>query len=323
MKKFLMTAAMVVAMFLSVILAQAPSETPNRGRAGGRGQRPTADTYATPRPYPDENKAAVSEIISRARKIAGPDLFRDFTHRCILSPRYSERVSGIQYNGLLEPTKMFDQLYYVGQVAVSAHALVTSAGIVLFDSLNNEDEAKNIIVPNLVKLGLDPKNLRFIVLSHEHGDHYGGARYLQKTYGAKVISSKVGWDAMDRSRNQASGPFAGPPDRDVVVDDGQAFPVGETTVRFYVTPGHTNGTLSMIFPVTFNGTKHVVGYQGGTGGGRTPDAARAGIKSMPRWLEVTKAAGVDVLIANHPEHDHAIEKNEILQTLKKGDPIPT
>jgi metallo-beta-lactamase class B len=264
----------------------------------------------------------VAEVISRARTIAGPDLFRDFTHRCILSPRYSERVQGIQYNGLLEPTKIFDQLYFVGQVAVSSHALVTSDGIVLFDSLNNEDEAKNIIVPNLVKLGLDPATLRYIVLSHEHGDHYGGARYLQKTYGAKVISSQVGWDAMDRSRNANAAPFAGPPDRDVVISDGQAMQVGQTTIRFFVTPGHTNGTVSTIFPVTFNGTRHMVGYHGGTGGGRTPDAARAGIKSMPRWLEVTKAAGVDVLIANHPEHDHAIAKNEIMQTLKKGDPNP-
>ncbi|MFO1247654.1 MAG: MBL fold metallo-hydrolase [Alphaproteobacteria bacterium] len=90
----------------------------------------------------------------------------------------------------ITPTKLFDNLYSVGQNEVSAQALVTSGGIILFDTLSSEDEARNILVPNMIALGLKPQDIKYVVISHEHGDHYGGAPYLQKTYGAKVVGVK-------------------------------------------------------------------------------------------------------------------------------------
>jgi metallo-beta-lactamase class B len=274
--------------------------------------------------FPNEDHAAVAESLARARAIAGPDLFPDFAHRCIISPRYRTRVAGIQHDGWVQPTRLFDNLYSVGQNAVSAHALVTSAGIVLFDTLNSEDEARTILVPNLQAVGLDPKDIRYIVITHAHGDHYGGARWLQRTYGARVIASAIDWAEMDRQREHPSGPFADipPPDHDLVMADGQALTVGDITLRFYVTPGHTPGVLSTIFRVTDRGVPHVVGYFGGTGGGGSPEALRAQIRSLARWEELTRAAGADVLIANHPLHDRGIENNEILRYRRPGDPNP-
>jgi metallo-beta-lactamase class B len=281
-------------------------------------------SYRGPASFPNENKAAVAEHLSRARQIAGDELFLDFAHRCIISPRYPERVSGIQYDGLIDPTKIFDQLYSVGQNAVSSHALVTSDGIVLFDALNSADEAEQIIVPNLQRVGLDPRNIKYIVITHGHGDHYGGAHYLQKTYGARVISSAIDWDGMAKAEASRSGPFAGlrAPDRDIVVTDGQELKVGDSTLTFFVTPGHTPGVVSTIFKVSDNGAPHVVGYFGGTGGGREPAAIRSQITSLARWRSITKAAGADVLIANHPLHDRGIENNEILKSRLPGDSNP-
>lgn len=286
--------------------------------------RRAAATYPRPTAYPNEDRAAVAENLAQARAIAGPDLFADFAHRCIISPKYRTRVAGIQHDGWLAPTRLFDNLYSVGQNAVSAHALVTSGGIVLFDTLNSEDEARTILVPNLQALGLDPKAIKYIVVTHAHGDHYGGARYLQKTYGARVISSAIDWAEMDRLREKPSGPFADipPPDHDMVMADGQTLTLGDTTIRFYVTPGHTGGVLSSIFKVTDQGGAHTVGYFGGTGGGGSPDSLRAQIRSLQRWRELTQAAGVDVLIANHPLHDHGIENNELLRYRRPGDANP-
>jgi metallo-beta-lactamase class B len=285
--------------------------------AGGRAPRRPASSYQGPAAYPSADKAAVAKTLAEALKIAGPDLFSDMAHRCIISPRYPQRVAGIQHDGLVEPTKIFDRFYSVGQNAVSSHALVTSAGIVLFDTLNSPDEAEHIIVPNLRKVGLDPKDIKYILITHGHGDHYGGARYLQKTYGARVISSAIDWEGMARAGAVASGPFAGlqPPDKDMVVADGETLKIGDTTLRFYITPGHTPGVVSTIFRVTDHGKPHTVGYFGGTGGGRAPDAIRAQITSLVRWRAITKAAGVDVLIANHPLHDRGIENNEILTSI--------
>ncbi|MCP5146406.1 MAG: MBL fold metallo-hydrolase [Gammaproteobacteria bacterium] len=285
-------------------------------------QRAAVSSYPTPTEFPKADAAAVARYLDEARRIAGEDRFPDFVHRCIISPRYSVRVRGIQHDGLIEPTQLFDQLYSVGQNAVSSFALVTSAGIVLFDALNSPEEAEQIIVPNLQRLGLDPANIKYIVVTHGHGDHYGGARYLQQTYGARVLSSAIDWDLMSGERSR--GPFAGlePPQRDIVIEDGQTLVVGDTTLRFYITPGHTPGTLSTIFPVTDQGQPHLVGFHGGTGGGREADALRAGIKSYARWRDLTQEAGVDVLIANHPLHDRGIENNELLRSRLPGQPNP-
>ncbi|MFO1505165.1 MAG: MBL fold metallo-hydrolase [Steroidobacteraceae bacterium] len=285
-------------------------------------RRQPVSAYPTPTEFPNQNQAAVNKYLAKARRIAGDELFPDFIHRCIISPRYPVRVRGIQFDGLVEPTKLFDQLYSVGQNAVSSHALVTSAGIVLFDTLNSPEEAEKIIVPNLRRVGLDPKNIKYIVVTHGHGDHYGGARYLQQTYGARVLSSAIDWDMM--ASEKGNGPFAGlePPKRDMVIEDGQALVVGDTTLRFYITPGHTPGTLSTIFPVTDKGQPHLVGLHGGTGGGRDIPGLQAGIKSYVRWREITSKAGVDVLVANHPLHDRGIENNELLRARIPGQANP-
>jgi metallo-beta-lactamase class B len=297
---------------------------PDRVRPARAAHQAAAD-YPKPASFPNENRAAVVELLSQARKVAGSELFSDFAHRCIFSSVYRERVNGIQYNGYLEPTKIFDNLYSVGQVEVSAQALATDAGIVIFDTLNSEDEAKNIIVPNLIKLGLNPADIKYIVITHEHGDHYGGARYLQTTYGAAVLASKAAWETMERNASrQGPGPFAGlpAPSHNIDISDDQIFKVGSTELHFYLTPGHTPGVVSTIFKVTDNGTPHVVGYYGGTGGGSTPESIRAQNRSLERWRKISAAAGVDVLIANHPLHDRGIENNELLRYLKPGDPNP-
>jgi metallo-beta-lactamase class B len=302
--------------------AQAPSAPPAPAPAQATTSRHTnAANYVRPETYPDENKAAVAAALQRARKLAGDDLFSDMAHRCIISPVYNTRVQGIQHDGWVPPTKLFDNLYSVGQNAVSSFALVTNAGIVLFDTLDNEDEARNILVPNLVAVGLDPKAIKYIVLTHGHGDHYGGAAWLAQTYGARVLSTKVDWDAMDALRNRG-GRGAAPPARDMEIADGQTLQVGDATLRFYITPGHTDGVLSTIFKVREGGQIHTVGFFGGTGGGHDVPHLRSHIQSLARWMPITKQAGVDVLIANHPLHDRGIENNELLRYRLPGDPNP-
>lgn len=286
------------------------------------GARPTAENYPGPAKFPNENHDLVAQHLSKAIKLAGSDLFQDMAHRCIISPVFPVRVRGIQYNGKITPTRLFDNLYAVGQNEVSAQALVTSAGIILFDTLNNEDEARNILVPNMVALGLKPEDIKYIVISHEHGDHYGGARYLQQTYHAKVVASAVAWAGMQAAKGH--GPFGALPlpDKDIEMADGQSLTLGDTTVTFYLTPGHTKGDMSAIYKVTDNGAPHVVGYFGGTGGGHDAASEHDQIASLERWKEISRKAGVDVNITNHPLHSEALEKEYILRYRLPGAPNP-
>src|SRR5258706_797789 len=223
----------------------------------------------------------------------------------------------------VEPVKVFDNMYYLGQSEYSAWAVNTSQGIIVIDTLFDysvEDE----IVGGLTKLGLDPKNSKYVIVSHAHSDHIGGAKLLQDRFNARVLMSQADWDLA--ARNTQSWPK---PRRDMVVTDGQKLTLGDTTLTMYLTPGHTPGTISTIFPVRDRGTPHVAAEWGGTGFNFTvtPDKPRpywydTYAKSADHFREAVKSARADVLIANHPEQDGAKAKLAKLAPRKTGDPNP-
>ncbi|WJT00477.1 MBL fold metallo-hydrolase [Novosphingobium humi] len=270
--------------------------------------------YPAQTAYPKENREAVGRELAAARKLAGADLEADFNWRCLISPLDRVQVAGVQHNGLVPATRVFDNLYSVGQNSVSAWAIDTPQGIIVIDALNSPDEARDILVPNMQKLGLDPKRIKYVILTHGHGDHWGGAKFLQDTYGAHVVASAADWGMME-SPSRGGGPFASlvPPRHDIEAKDGDSVTLGDFSIRTYITPGHTPGTLSLVFPVFDKGVRHNAGLMGGTGGGSTPDAARRQIASLTRWQSITKAAGVDVLVTNHPVHMAATEKEALIR----------
>lgn len=290
----------------------------------GPREAPSVSEYPRMTEYPKEDHDKAAEYLARARAIAKEDLWPDFVHRCITDPRFRQRVNGIQFSGILRPAKVFEQLYFVGQNAVSAWALDTSDGIVLFDALNNEEEVREILVPALSELGLDPARIRYVVITHSHGDHYGGAAYLRDTYGARLISSDEDWSAMEamRASGKTVGPFKLPPERDMTVGDGEALKVGDTTLRFYITPGHTVGTVSTLFPVTDNGEPHMAAFFGGLGAPRDPMQRYVHIASMERFSALARQAGADTIIANHPLQDGTFENLELLRYRRPGDANP-
>jgi metallo-beta-lactamase class B len=285
---------------------------------------PAIADYLRPAQFPTEDHALASEYLARARAVAGDDLRSDFVHRCITDARYRQRANALQFNGLLGPARVFDQLYFVGQNAVSAWALDTPGGIVLFDALNNEAEAREILVPAMQAMGLDPARITHVIITHSHGDHYGGAAWLRDTYGARLVSSDLDWKAMEemRATGRVVGPFALPPVRDMTIADGDVLDLGGTLLQFFVTPGHSVGTVSTIFPVSDNGAGHVVGFFGGFGAPRDPQQRYPHIASMNRFRQLASVAGVDAMIANHPLQDGAFEKIELLHYRRPGDAHP-
>src|SRR6266850_290682 len=101
----------------------------------------------------------------------------------------AKRLAG----GAPEPGRAFDNLYFVGSNWVSAWAIQTSEGIILIDALNNRAEAESVIDAGLRKLGLDPAQIKYVIVTHAHGDHYGGAVHLVEKYKARVVMSEPDW----------------------------------------------------------------------------------------------------------------------------------
>ena|SRR5688572_14756800 len=80
----------------------------------------------------------------------------------------------------IEPAKVFDNLYFVGDRSTSAWALTTDQGIILLDA-GFHHNVEPTIVGGMKKLGLDPATIKYVIVSHGHNDHFGGARHLQVT----------------------------------------------------------------------------------------------------------------------------------------------
>ena len=155
-----------------------------------------------------------------------------------------------------EPAKVFDNLYFLGQTEYSAWAVTTSAGIIIIDTIFDYSVQEEV-EGGMKKLGLDPASIKYVIVSHGHSDHSGGAKFLQDKFGARVILTAEDWDLLDRSTGTK-------PKRDMVATDGMKLTLGDTTLTLYKTPGHTLGTISTLIPVKDNGVSHVAAYWGGT-----------------------------------------------------------
>jgi metallo-beta-lactamase class B len=226
-----------------------------------------------------------------------------------------------------EPVKVFDNLYFLGQTEYSVWAVTTSAGVILIDSIFDysvDDE----VVGGMKKLGLDPATIKYVIVSHGHSDHSGGAKYLQDRFNAKVLLGAEDWDLLDRSNGTK-------PKRDLVAADGQKLTLGDTTITIYKTPGHTLGTVSTLIPVKDHGTPHVAASWGGTAFNWMGNPAPYITPERPvrfwfetysasarRFKDLAAQAGADVLIANHTIFDGSKTKIPALERRKPGDPHP-
>ena len=267
--------------------------------------------------------AKVNEFIGKATAAAGDDMLAPLqlckaataTHQ----PTEEEEHVGLaklMANSYVPPAKVFDNLYFLGTSWVSAWALVTPKGIILFDSLDNDQEAKDSIEDGLVKLGLRANDIKYIVVTHAHGDHYGGTNYLVQRYHPKVIMSKIDWTELEKPKLQFDDPNWGrPPKRDIGVNDGYKLKLGGETVKLFVTAGHTPGTLSAEFPVYSNGRKRNAILWGGTAFnfGKLPERLQMYINSSDRFEQRTKADHLEVLLSNHARYDDTFAKLKVLQ----------
>lgn len=278
------------------------------------------------------SNAAAQVHIEAARKAAGTEFTAVFDRTCnALTPPPANRPATPRPPGPppreswhAEPAKVFDNLYFLGQTEYSSWAVTTSQGIIIIDAIYDysvEDE----VVGGLKKLGLDPAQIKYVLVSHGHGDHSGGAKYLQDKFGARVILSEIDWDLLERSK---SNPNAQPvPRRDMVATDGMKLTLGDTTLTLYITPGHTLGTISTLIPVKDHGQSHLVAEWGGTAFNWVAGPAQyitperpskfwfdTYIKSAERFRGIAAQAGADIIIANHTLFDGSKVKIPVLAT---------
>lgn len=219
-----------------------------------------------------------------------------------------------------EPAQMFDNLYFIGTKIHSAWALKGRDGLIVIDTVFHY-AAEDEIVNGLKKLGLNPAEVKYVIISHAHGDHDEGARLLQERYGAHVVMGAADWDSLEKGPDIPGGK----PKRDMLGHDGQKISVGDASVTLLETPGHTPGTLSMLFEVKDKGKPLTVAYSGGTAiAGIFKDSTRldAFVASQRRIAKAAADAGATILMTNHSEFDDAYTKSRLITVRQAGEVHP-
>jgi len=215
------------------------------------------------------------------------------------------------------PYKVFDNLYWLGTRQHSSWALTTSDGIIVIDT-NFSWAIEPEIVEGLTKLGLNLRDIKYVIISHAHGDHDQGAALLQSRYGAKVVMGAADWESTLQRPATAAG---GVPKRDTAVGlDGTKLTLGDVTINIVATPGHTPGTLSYVFPVKDQGRTVMVAYSGGTlTGNFGTNAARWDeyIASQKRVAKAAADAGTSVILSNHSEYDGAYTRARLVAAKRE------
>lgn len=282
----------------------------------------TSSTLAQPSDSPE-----VARHTEAARVAAGTDHPRFFEYLCRAPQRPRTRSTNtaarpvrrdppLRPDWYAAPAKVFDNLYFLGTQSLNAWAVTTSGGIVIIDPLYDYNVEAEII-EGLRALGLNPNDITHVLVSHGHGDHYGGAQALQRRFGATVLLSAPDWDLMlAGSRGQPK------PTRDVTVTDGQTLSIGDTQLTLVLTPGHTPGTISTLVPVRDGGRSHVAALWGGTAMRHNAEFYDQYIAGARKFSAAAAEARADVVISNHSIFDAADEKIAALATRAAGDPHP-
>lgn len=268
----------------------------------------------------------IDGLIGAAKTAAGTDWAGTFLRLCIPPPPAAPGSAGrgaaaapatpARDTWYAEPAKVADNLYFIGTKIHNAWAIVGSDGIIVLEALFDY-AAQDEIVGGMKKLGLDTRKVKYVILSHAHADHDGGAKLLQDEIpGVHLVYGAQDWDAIDKATNHAGGK----PKRDIVGTDGMKISVGDASVQIVTMPGHTPGTLSFLFEVKDNGKPLRVAYVGGTAIPFNGDAAYYDgyIASSKKMAQAAADFGATALMSNHTEFDNGYFRAHTAAARKPG-----
>jgi metallo-beta-lactamase class B len=239
----------------------------------------------------------------------------------------SESYRGSQRDNVeyqkVPPIKVFDNLYYVGPGFVSVWLVPTSDGLVLIDSA--QEPYVDHVVDSIRKAGFDPRDIKFILITHGHLDHFGGAAQLQALSGARVAMLQEDWQLIDPGGKSDAARAA--PKRDMVIKEGDTITSGTTSLKVYKLSGHTPGSASFEFTVYDGKQPHKAFVFGGPGQRNGVEGGTQFLSSIERlqreFADVGVAVHVHSWLATYPYPGGGVfERAQRLANRKAGEVHP-
>ena len=220
----------------------------------------------------------------------------------------------------IAPFRIIGNIYYVGDTKVCIHLIDTGDGLILIDT--GYPTADILYINNIYEMGFDPHDIKYIIHTHEHYDHFGATPAFVKMYGCKTMMSRAGWEALQRNplismHHDVSYAHCDPAElhMDILIDDGDTFTLGNTTLTFRASPGHAEGVLTIFVDTVEDGKT----YRCALFGGATTitmyreHCLKYGIPLTIRddfinSINSLRGLPVDVVLGNHPNQNRTVEK---------------
>ena len=216
-----------------------------------------------------------------------------------------------------------DDIGFVGGEPVSVHVLTSDEGLVLIDT--GYPDMLPGIRENMEKLGLKLEDVRYIVHSHGHIDHFGTTAEISGVSGAKTVIGREDADIATGARplSWAKELDLEPAETfvpDILISDGDVLELCGRRIRCIHAPGHTEGTYAFFIDTEVNGVPAVAAMHGGAG---MNSMAKAFLEEygLPlslrddfrKGLEKLRHEKVDVVLGNHPDQNDTAEKMSRLE----------
>ena len=148
------------------------------------------------------------------------------------------------------PARIDGQVYYVGTCGITVLLIASPQGHILIDA--GPEEAAPLVLANIRRLGLNPRDVKWLLASHAHFDHVGGLAALQQATGARIAALPAQARELERGEPFPDDPQLGaikgfaPVRVARVLKDGVPLKLGRNQVTAFATPGHTTGSTSWV-----------------------------------------------------------------------------
>ncbi|MCR6685462.1 subclass B3 metallo-beta-lactamase [Pseudoxanthomonas sp.] len=212
------------------------------------------------------------------------------------------------WNERAPPRRIHGDTWYVGTCGLTSLLVASDQGHVLIDGAT--EAAGPHIEANIRALGFDPRDVKYLLNSHEHYDHAAGLAHLQEVSGAPVLARAPAVATLRSGRSDRSDPQQGVAPsfpavaRVETIADGDTVRVGTLVLTAHATPGHTPGGTTWTWRSCEDGRCLDIAYTDSVGAmsDKTyryldhPDMVAA----FHRGLDTLAGLPCDIQIAPHP-----------------------